>query len=75
MLKFLHEKGCPWDKGATIGAAEGGHLDVMKFLHEKGCPWDENATRGAAEGGHLDVMKFLHEKGCVSYMYNDMTLY
>ena len=38
MVKFLHEKGCPWDSRATEYAADGGHLDVLKYLHEKGCP-------------------------------------
>jgi len=37
-LKFLHEKGCPWNYRATHYATQRGHLDVLKFLHEKGCP-------------------------------------
>ena len=50
MVKFLHEKGCPWDADTTKGAAGGGHLDMLKFLHEKGCPWNEQATADAASG-------------------------
>ena len=40
VLKFLHEKGCPWDELATYSAALGSHLgaplDVLKYLHEQG---------------------------------------
>ena len=37
MLKWLHDKGCPWDKWATTSAAAGGHLAVLKWLRDKGC--------------------------------------
>ena len=62
-LKYLHEKGCPWDKWTCYYAARGGHLEVLKYAHEKGCPWHALACiEAAAEGGHLGVLKYLHEK-------------
>jgi len=64
VLKYLHEKGCPWDRWTCAKAALGGHLEVLKYAHEKGCPWDRWTCTYAAEYGHLEVLKYAHEHGC-----------
>ena len=76
VLKYAHEKGCPWNEGTCIAAAKGGHLNVLKYAHENGCPWDEwfddyygtgshiSACEWAAKGGHLNVLKYARENGC-----------
>ena len=64
LLKFLQEKGCPWDEGTCRGAAFAGNLECLKYAREKGCPWDEKTCAGAAEGGHLGILKYLRENGC-----------
>ena len=40
ILKYLHEKGFPWDCRTCRNAALGGHLEVLKYAHENGCPWN-----------------------------------
>ena len=66
LLKWLRERGCPWDGSSWMcsAAASGGHLGVLKYLHENGCPWDEWTCSYAAEGGHLAMLKYAHENGC-----------
>ncbi len=36
----------------VVGAAKGGHLDVLKYARENGCPWDSFVCAMAAENGH-----------------------
>ena len=64
VLKYLHEKGCPWNEGTCANAAEGGHLEVLKYAHENGCPLHEATCQYAAKEGHLDVLKYAHKNGC-----------
>ena len=66
LIKWLRERGCPWDGSSWMcsAAASGGHLGVLKYLHENGCPWDEWTCSYAAEGGHLAMLKYAHENGC-----------
>ena len=40
MLKYAHEKGCPWDEDTCRYAAEEHHLEVLKYARENGCPED-----------------------------------
>ena len=70
-MKYLREKGCPWDenprtlaRGPCAVAARGGHLECLKYLYENGCPWGWHTCRAAAESGQLECLKYLHEKGC-----------
>ena len=46
-LKYLHDKGCPWDEMACLSAADGGHLECLKYLHDEGCPWDKTVSENA----------------------------
>lgn len=58
-----------------VGAATGGHLDVVKYLHEHrchGCTTD--AMDLAAKNGHLDVVQFLdnyRDEGCTTNAMDD----
>jgi hypothetical protein len=46
-----------------LGAARGGHLDIVKFLVRKGAnDWNWGMAR-AAQGGHLDIVEFFISKG------------
>ena len=60
-LKYLHDKGCPWDKTTCSSAAEGGHLECLKYLHDKGCPWDEELFFLLLEAV-TECLKYLYDK-------------
>ena len=60
VLKYLHERGCPWDETACAAAAQHDNLEVLKFLHERGCPWDER-TCDAASG---ELLEWAIDHGC-----------
>ena len=64
MLKYAHEKGCPWDGRTCRFAAGGGHLDVLEYAHENRCSWGERTCAEAALGGHLAVLKYARDKRC-----------
>ena len=61
LLKFLHEKGCPWDDWTCTAAAFHGHLECLKYLHENGCPWNGSTCSSVAEYGHLACLKYAHK--------------
>ena len=44
MLRYAHERGCPWYSDTCSSAAEGGYLEVLRYAHEHGCPWDWRAA-------------------------------
>ena len=51
-----------------LGAARGGHLDIVKLMLEKGADNKYNwAMLNAANGGHIDIVKFILEKGANNY--------
>ena len=58
MLKYLHENGCLRER-TCLGAAAGGHLEVLKYLHER-VPLGR-VYAAAAEGGHLGVLKWARD--------------
>mmetsp|Transcript_8247 Transcript_8247/g.17064 ORF Transcript_8247/g.17064 Transcript_8247/m.17064 type:complete len:85 (+) Transcript_8247:1-255(+) len=60
-----------------MGAAMGGHLEVLQWLREEGSPWneytcyDEYTCEVAARGGHLELLRWALENGCPHYpLYN-----
>jgi len=63
-LKYLHERGCPWDEYTCSAAASNGHLECLKYLHENGCPWHEWTCEYVALGGRLEYLKYYHEHEC-----------
>ena len=52
-----------------LGAATGGHLDIVKLMLEKGANDYNGAFRGAVQYGHIDVVKLMLEKGANNYKY------
>jgi len=62
MLKWLRERGFPWDTTTSAGAVD--NLFVLKWLKEKGCPWDETTCTAAALAGNLPALKWAREQGC-----------
>lgn len=64
IVKYLHERGEPFDTYACCTAAGAGNLELLKYLHEQGCAWMPNAITNAARGGHLQCLQYLHEHGC-----------
>ncbi len=49
----------PWSSSNVIvGAAHGGHLEVLKWARTHGCPWDARTCANAAYGGHLKVLQW-----------------
>ena len=63
LLKFLHEKGCPWDEVTCSQAAQYGHLECLKYAHENGCPWDRKTRLKAAKNGHFECLQYARENG------------
>jgi hypothetical protein len=63
-LKFLHERGCPWDACVCTAAASKGHIEVLRYLHEHGCPWAVHTFEAAPYCGRVEVVRYLHEHGC-----------
>ncbi|KAK3240147.1 hypothetical protein CYMTET_50003 [Cymbomonas tetramitiformis] len=49
---------------AHVGAAGGGHLEVLQWAREHGCPRDARTCAFAAGGGHLEVLQWAREHGC-----------
>ena len=45
VLKWLHEKGAPWNENACYYAAFNGHLETFKWLLVNGCHCSES-TKG-----------------------------
>ena len=64
VLRYLHEKGCPWNEDTCGGAAQGGHLTVLQWAREHGCPWNETTCVRSAWKGHLDVLQWGRANGC-----------
>ena len=48
IMKWLKEKGCPWDSRTFASAARVGDLSKMKWLKANKCPWDSFIFNGAA---------------------------
>ncbi|GFR44639.1 hypothetical protein Agub_g5928 [Astrephomene gubernaculifera] len=67
LLRWLRERGCPWDGDCTFtGAAAGGCEDVLEWLVEQGCPLPANGQPylKAALNGDLATLRCLKQLGC-----------
>lgn len=64
LIRYLVEKGCPWDPEVCATFADNGNLEGLIFARENGCPWNEFTCRCAAEMGHLSCLKYAHQQGC-----------
>ena len=60
VLKYLHEKGCPWNKKTCMYAASGGHLEVLKYAIENGCRWGaERIYNIAARNRNFEIIEYV----------------
>ena len=70
-LKLFHKCDVRMDALTCVGAAAGGHLEILKWVHAKkymfryleGDAKSEMCSK-AAENGHLEVLKWARENGC-----------
>jgi hypothetical protein len=58
-LRWLRERGVPWDEGTMRSAASCGHIDTLKWAHQNGCPIDVTVVEAAARCGHFNCLKWL----------------
>ncbi len=65
IIKYMQGAGYMWDNSISVGAAEGGHLDLLKYLIEQGCGWDINICSIALLNKHINVCKWAMESGCI----------
>lgn len=64
-LRFLHEKGCPWDETLTKYTAATGQLACLDYAIRHGCPFDDEAVTYAARFGKIQCLLYLVERGGV----------
>lgn len=62
IMKWLYNRGCPYDGTAVEWVAYHGDLDAIKWLHNIGCPM-ETAYYYAACEGKLEILKWLRDNG------------
>ena len=62
-LKYLHERGCPWNEETCQNAAEKGHLECLKYAHEHGCRWDELTCGAAAYVNEIECLRYAQDHG------------
>jgi len=74
-LKYLYEKGCPWDRFTCNLAAVNGHLDCLKYAHEKGCPLNRLTCVYATTNGHSNCLEYAHKNGCPCKHQNSKPCY
>ena len=65
-LKWLRDKGCPWDEWVFHAAADGTDLELLKWLREQGCPWTAYTFERAAVVGNKEILEWLRENECPS---------
>ena len=62
VLKYAHEKGCPFTKYTCHAAAKKGHLKVLKYACEKCHDLDfEDLCGKAVDAGHKVIIEYLRE--------------
>lgn len=64
LIKYLHNKQCPWNKTTVENAVTYGHTKIVKYLVENGCPHSVLCPQIATTRGYLDILIYLKEKGC-----------
>lgn len=69
LLKFLHQKNCPWDHLTCAAAANTGSLECLKYAHQNGCEMDYLTLSEACRNGHIECMKYALKNGC-SFLSN-----
>ena len=69
-LRWLRERGAPWNWWTVEDAGSNGHLEVMKWALENGCDFAGEPGVKAIRNGHgEDVERYLKETRPVAFMY------
>lgn len=62
-LKFVVEKGFPFDENTTATAVKKGYFNILIYLIEKGCSYDKRICSFAAAEGNLNILRWACENG------------
>ncbi len=58
VVKWLRERGCPWNESACTYAVWNNHIDILKWLRQQGCPWSTWVCEELAAKGNLEALKW-----------------
>jgi hypothetical protein len=64
ILKYVYEKGCPFNEDTVADASYGDNLDCIKFILSHGGQLSTKAITHAVIHGSLIHLQYLHENGC-----------
>ncbi|GFR41069.1 hypothetical protein Agub_g1709 [Astrephomene gubernaculifera] len=66
LLRWLRERGCPWDADAIAEAARSGCDEALEWLVEQVCPWPDDGLPyvEAARNNDLATLACLKRLGC-----------
>lgn len=72
VLKFLHERRCPWDETTYLRALEShsttanntSNIDCLVYAHQNGCPWSRETSLQAVRVGNAAAVEYLLTHGC-----------
>ena len=61
LMRWLRDKGCPWDGRLCTISAGNGHLSMLQWLWSQSppCKWTSHTTSSAAQHDHPDVLIWL----------------
>lgn len=64
ILKWLRQKGFPWDDRTCVDAIRNNHFDVLKWAMKCGCPRNvyHNVIYVAILNGNPEIINWLHKK-------------
>jgi hypothetical protein len=65
MLRYLRERGCPWDyRSFNAAVLNKQSVPVLQWLRAQGCPWDASSfILEAAATGNLEALQWGHSQG------------
>ncbi|KAL4113524.1 hypothetical protein QTP88_017136 [Uroleucon formosanum] len=64
ILKYLHERGCPWIAETCTLAASEGDIEYLKHARAKGCPWNTRTLGKPLMYMYEVCLKFIYRNGC-----------
>jgi len=64
LVKYLHEKGWPWDARACDASVMRNNLELLKYLREEDCPWNSDLYRYGVAVTDMEILEYLYENGC-----------
>ncbi len=62
LVRYLHERDCPWGEATTEEAAQRGCLTTLQYCHEHGCPWHHEVIQAAMESAAC--LQYIHTHDC-----------